>query len=120
MRAFEKADPGIVESNSTGDLRTSKFYVLAAARHHELSWGTEGGNPQNFFTTWLVEGVGSIGNSPADTSPKDGKVNLTELFNYIKKVGDDYPFESQDGTYYQHVQRYPAGSKYNLFLVQNP
>ena len=120
VRAFEKADPGIVESNSTGDLRTSKFYVLAAARHHELSWGTEGGNPQNFFTTWLVEGVGSIGNSPADTSPKDGKVNLTELFNYIKKVGDDYPFESQDGTYYQHVQRYPAGSKYNLFLVQNP
>ena len=28
VRAFAKADPGITESNSTGDLRLSKFYVL--------------------------------------------------------------------------------------------
>ncbi len=120
VRAFEKADPGIIENSTTGELRSSKFYVLAASRHQEMSWGTEGSNPQNFFTTWLIEGVGSIGNSPADISPKDGKVNLTELFNYIKKVGDDYPFNTSEGVYYQHVQRYPVGSKYNLFLVKNP
>ena len=117
VSAFEKADSGVksnwadkVLSNSTGDLRLPKFYVLAASRHHELSWGN---SEENYFTRWLIQGVGKKGRSPADTS-NDGILTLTELFNYIKKF-DSYPFEYEGQTYYQHVQRYPAGSKYRVF-----
>ena len=119
IQAFSAADPGVVEPNSTGDLRSSKFYVLAASRHHEMSWGYEGWfDSQNYFTKWLIDGVGKAGNSPADTSPKDSYVTLTELFNYISKTGDHYPFTTSDGkTYYQHVQRYPVGSTYKLFRL---
>ncbi len=119
IQAFQAADPGVVEPNSTGDLRSSKFYVLAASRHHEMSWGYEGWyDSQNYFTKWLIDGVGKSGNSPADISPKDSYVTLTELFNYISKTGDHYPFTTSDGkTYYQHVQRYPVGSNYKLFRL---
>ncbi|MCR4876208.1 MAG: Ig-like domain-containing protein, partial [Clostridiales bacterium] len=115
VRAFSAADPGVA-ANSTGDLRDKKFYVLAAARHHEMSWGMESmyGEPYNYFTKWLVEGVGTASQSPADTD-KNRRITLTELFNYISRVGDSYPFESAEETYYQHVQRYPVGSTYQLF-----
>jgi len=124
--AFSTADPGLPKvagdgAKSTGDLRQPKFYVLAAARHHELSWGTEGdymGNSYNYFTTWLVDGVGNGRSVPAD---KDGNriVTLNELFRYIRDVGDKYPFYDESGkVYYQHVQRYPAGSAYPLFRVK--
>ena len=114
VRAFSAADPGILESNSTGDLRKPKYYVLAAARHRELSWGNA---EFNYFTKWLVDGVGKAGNSKADSN-KNGQVTLTELFNYIHKVGDSYPFEDRGRIYHQHVQRYPVGSQYNLFLLK--
>ncbi len=118
-RAFANADSRVNESNSTGDLRNSKFYVLACSRHHEVSWGTEYG-PWNYFTKWLIDGVGKIGSSPADKrGNSDGYVTLTELFDYISYVGDDYAFDPGDGyMYYQHVQRYPVGSAYELFCVK--
>ena len=115
VQAFASRDPGLVESNSTGDMRSPKFYVLAASRHQELSWGTESGR-YNYFTKWLIDGVGSASRSPADTD-KNKQITLNELFYYISKVGDNEPFYDSDdkGPYYQHVQRYPASSNYVLF-----
>ena len=118
VRAFAAVDKGIVDSN-TGELRQSRFYVLAAARHHELSWGYTGYGSYNVFTGWLVEGMGYPGYyhpAPADSN-KNGRVTLTELFNYISKVGDHVPFNQDGRTYYQHVQRYPVGSQYELFRM---
>ena len=128
VTAFAAQDGGVAKYHSDGTLAPNvgelrvqnKFYVLAASRHHELSWGIEGKTSYNYFTQWLVDGVGKKGNSPADTS-KDGVITLKELFAYIKKVGDKYPMEvwDQDSysyrTYYQHVQHYPKGSAYALF-----
>ncbi len=115
VRAFSSADPGIVVATdkSTGDMRDKKFYVLAASRHREYSWGTESG-PYNYFTKWLVDGVGSSSSSPADAN-KNRRITLTELFNYIKSVGDGHAFYDGYSYYYQHVQRYPVGSSYELF-----
>jgi hypothetical protein len=113
VQAFASRDSGVVESNSTGDMRTPKFYVLAASRHMEMSWGTENG-PYNYFTKWLIDGVGSSSYSPADSNGNK-RITLTELFSYIKQVGDNKPFNTDDGTFYQHVQRYPASSQYELF-----
>ena len=102
------------DANGTGAMRQSRFYVLAASRHHELSWGSES-KGYNYFTKWLTEGVGTSGNMPADTN-NDGVVTLTELFNYIKQYNTYGIKSSDDGKiYYQHVQRYPVGSQYPLF-----
>ena len=79
VQAFAAADPGIavrpdgkgVRGNSTGDLRQPKFCVLAAARHHEDSYGWETkelSTSYNYFTRWLIQGIGSAGASPADTN----------------------------------------------------
>ena len=104
ISAFSEADSK--EGNSTGDLRKSRYYVLAAARHREVSYGSEY-YQRNIFTKRLVDGVGSIGNMPADKAGNsNGIVDLTELFNYIKQFQDD------DN---QHVQRYPVNSTYPLF-----
>jgi len=121
VRAFSRKDPGLPElegeslSNSTGDLRVrNKFYVLAASRHHELSWGQDA---SNYFTDWLIEGVGRRGNSPADTNG-NGALTLTELFNHIKKY-DSYPIYDQYWVrYYQHVQRFPKNSAHVIFKLK--
>ena len=113
--------------NSTGDLRVeNKFYVLAAAEHHEQSWGweayTEDGKEfpaGNFFTSWLLEGIGADQKAaPADHEPSDGILTLRELYTYVSQYND---FELDvDGTiYYQHVQSYPEtepGCSYPLFV----
>ena len=99
------------EANAgVGAMRKNRFYVLAAAAHHEMSWGHEGGDPGNYFTDWLIEGIGKSGKMPAD---KDGDkiVTLKELYKYIQKY-DSYTFQ---GTYHQHVKAYPASSSYKLF-----
>ena len=129
VAAFSAADPGLVipeantgayleeglQPNSTGDLRIKKFYVLAAARHGEDSWGHEGGDPGNYFTDWLLEGIGTANNSPADVSPKDQYLTLNELFTYVKKYDSHAFYTSSGGPYYQHVQRYPVNSSYKMF-----
>ena len=108
ISAFSEVDSK--EGNSTGDLRKSRYYVLAAARHREVSWGSEY-YQRNIFTKRLVDGVGSSGNMPADTKGNsNGIVDLTELFNYIKQ------FQNDDN---QHVQRYPVNSTYSLFRGNN-
>ena len=98
-------------------MRLNKFYVLAAARHQEDSWGYEQANPDvsyNCFTDWLIQGVGDASSSPADAN-HNGLITLTELFDYIRMENNLY-----NGTYpayQQHVQRYPVGSQYELFRV---
>ena len=128
VQAFSKADPGIqtsvtethsgIKANSTGDLRIPKYYVLACSRHQELSWGNK---RYNYFTNWLIEGIGTADNSPADISPRDQALTLTELFEYVKQY-DDTPFylyeNGQLVTYYQHVQRYPVNSQFQLFRFE--
>ena len=114
VAAFSSADGGVV-GNSTGDLRKPKYYVLAASRHMELSWGTEK-KKYNYFTRWLIDGVGSRSHSPADADG-DRRITLTELFSYIDRRGREKPFSSRGRIYYQHVQRYPVGSRYELFCL---
>ena len=127
IKAFEEAELKLQESDdliskSTGDLRKSKFYVLAASRHHEVSWGREYHDEEtsyNWFTKYVIDGVGVKGNAPADTN-KDSKLSLTELFNYVKKYDtqEHYTYNEDGeivGPYFQHVQRYPVGSTNVLF-----
>ncbi|MBQ3761119.1 MAG: leucine-rich repeat protein [Clostridia bacterium] len=103
-----------VEYN-TGELRQSKFYVLAASRYKELSWGTESG-PYNFFTYHLTNGVGTTANMPADAN-SNGEITMHELFTYIKTNCDPMQFwDSSTGAYVnQHVQVYPTNSSFVLF-----
>ena len=126
IRAFSEADPGIrvrvpgrtntkgAPTPNTGELRVeNKFYVLTASRYLEESWGTENG-PYNYFTKWLTDGIGTSGSMAADADA-NGEATLSELFNYVAKRGNDYPFEYDGKTYYQHVQVYPKDSDYGLF-----
>ena len=126
IRAFSEADPGIrvrvpgrtntkgAPTPNTGELRVeNKFYVLTASRYLEESWGTEKG-PYNYFTKWLTDGIGTSGSMAADADA-NGEATLSELFNYVAKRGNDYPFEYDGGIYYQHVQVYPKDSDYGLF-----
>ena len=127
VKAFAKADPGITTGQitvdtgrkSTGDLRQPKFYVLAAAAHHEESYGYGNGasDPVNLFTKWLIQGVGETGNSPADTDG-DNTLVLNELHRYVQKVGDNYKVIIDGVTYYQHVQVYPEDCNQAIFLLK--
>ncbi len=133
VEAFADADTCVEEiqgsavANSTGDLRVlNKYYVLAAAAHHELSWGYEDGYrngvlyrlASNYFTKWLVEGIGpDSGTAPADTNPSDGVLTLRELYTYVQRY-DTFAIRSGGVIYYQHVQAYPMdeGAAYPFFL----
>ena len=125
IRAFSGADPGIVvklqpndAQANTGEFRVdNKFYVLTASRYQELSWGMESGKSEtsyNYFTMWLTQGIGTSGAMPADAN-SNSQTTLDELYRYISRVGDNYPFKTDGGVYYQHVQVYPADSDYVLF-----
>ena len=125
VRAFEAEDRLVLSGEHTyvfdesgsdatlqfnlGDFCTSKFYVLTASRHQELSWGSES-RRCNVFTEALIEGV--MNTMPADTNG-DSAVNLHELFLYIKANATE--LQSPSGTVYQHVQEYPKNSSYKLF-----
>ena len=109
--AFAAAEKG--EVPNTGELRKSRYYVLAAAKHRQESWGHESGDAGNFFTDWLIEGIGSSGTMPADTN-KDKVVTLNELYQYIAQY-DTYTFYDGYSYYTQQVQVYPTNSGYKLF-----
>ena len=129
IRAFANADTGVrvrVDASDSGDTRANtgefrvdnKFYVLTASDYNELSWGNEvydADRSYNYFTLWLIQGIGVSGSMPADAN-NNGQTTLNELYQYISDVGDDYPFRPTDGgVYYQHVQVYPAKSNFVLF-----
>jgi hypothetical protein len=117
VQAFAEADQKSDVAN-TGELRKSRYYVLAAAKHHQDSWGHEWEPAGNYFTDWLIEGIGDSGSMPADTN-KDNVVTLNELYKYIAKY-DTYTFSYLDSedhvmTATQQVQVYPVNSSYKLF-----
>ena len=123
--AFAKADPGVSlpggeqYAKSTGDLRVPKFYVLTASAHREKSYGWETHEAEssyNFFTKWLIKGIGSKDDSPADTDG-DGYLSLTEMFDYVKQYGT---ITDGSATYHQHVQRYPIGNTDHLLKLSDP
>lgn len=128
VEAFSRADPGVIlpspergnafSAKTSGELRVPKFYVLAASRHHEKSYGWETGDEDayNYFTKWLIEGIGSAGDSPADTNG-DGFLSLHEMFSHVSQ----YEYISYMGEkYYQHVQRWPAGNTDSLLKLEEP
>ena len=97
-----------------GELRTSKFYVLAASQYNQLSWGWESSG--NVFTIYLTDGIGTSGSMPAD-SDNNGVLTLYEAYSYIRKYVDKMTFydsETGAGPYYQYVQIYPSGSTYEI------
>ena len=118
VSAFAGADPGILEDDpeitgnkGAGAMRNPKFYVLAASRHHEVSYGTEVvGSQGNYFTKWLIEGVGNWQKSPADTN-KNHVITLKEAFAYLKK------HKKTPGGGVQHAQVYPQNSSFELFRL---
>lgn len=111
IEAFTKVDEAEMENAGVGAMRQSKFYVLAASAHHQMSWGHEGGSGSgNYFTDWLIEGIGDSGHMPADTN-NDNVVTLHELYTYISQY-DTVTFQ---GSYTQQVQVYPTNSSYKLF-----
>lgn len=129
IRAFANADTGVrvrYGASDSGDTRANtgefrvenKFYVLTASRYQELSWGNEAEDADrayNYFTLWLVQGIGVSGAMPADAN-NNGQTTLNELYRYISDIGDDFPFTPSSGeVYYQHVQVYPNDSDYVLF-----
>ena len=137
VQAFSAADEAVeripkgLAPNSTGDLRVeNKFYVLAAAAHHEESFGYEDDVDEhgelweggNLFTEWLLEGIGASQRwAPADLPPKEGMLTLKELYTYIQREHDDDELETEDGIYYQHVQVYPASSPgWDEVIFQHP
>ena len=103
--------PGIAEEYETGEFRKEgKFYVLTAARYHQMSWGSEK-ERLNFFGKFLCEGITNTnGRMPADANGDD-RVTQNELFRYIKsREEDDAEFINQN------VQTYPQNSDYVLFV----
>lgn len=110
IEAFAAVDEAEMANTGVGAMRQSKFYVLAASAHHQMSWGHEGGDAGNYFTDWLIEGIGSSGPMPADTN-NNNIVTLNELYTYISQY-DSYTFQ---GSYTQQVQVYPLNSSYKLF-----
>lgn len=113
IAAFAKVDEAEMANSGVGSMRQSKFYVLTASAHHQMSWGHEYGDAGNFFTDWLIEGIGSSGHMPADTN-ENNIVTLQELYTYIAQY-DDYTFYDGYDYYTQQVQVYPTGSSYKLF-----
>lgn len=124
---FKKGDPGLPVSEgpyaaNTGEFRQDKFIVLAASAYSQASWGIEKDQNDkesyNFFTKWLIDGVGHSGNMPADLlydGNLDGTVDLYELYRYISNVGDKRTFDYEGKTYTQQVQVYPENYRYALF-----
>ncbi|MBR4343605.1 MAG: caspase family protein, partial [Lachnospiraceae bacterium] len=128
---FASADPGYSETKTyyfdaegkditaevnTGEFRKSKYYVLTASRYQEYSWGSESYRC-NFFTKWLVEGIGrdyDYEYMPADSN-EDDKVTLNEAHSYVKEINDEYSFYSGGSYYYQHSQVYPENCDFVLF-----
>ena len=98
------------ETFETGEFRQEgKFYVLAAARYHEMSWGLEASR-FNYFGKFIAEGItNKNGSMPADRNG-DGKVTQNELFLYIKAREED-----KANFIEQNVQTYPLNSDYVLF-----
>ena len=111
ISAFAEAE-GSPASPNTGEFIDPKFYVITAAAHQEMSWGTSALN-YTYFGWYLA--LGPLGRKPADEEGDgNGTVTLNELYNYVytHALG---PYTSDGVDYYQHAQVYPENSSYELF-----
>ena len=102
MIEFPSAD-GVTPK--TGELRESKFYVLAACRYRTNSyfWSS---SKVSLFTECLAAGIGTSGAMPADKEGvSNGRTTLHELFAYINRHCDGD----------QKVQVYPKNCNMELF-----
>ena len=99
-----------------GELATSKFIVITAARSDEvcwntLYWGIDGGDySQGFFTAAFIKGMGCTypngtysGSMPADTDGNK-QITLKEIFSYAYDLAlywsDDMDLSWQHAQYY--------------------
>jgi len=119
VEAFRSVDPGVVDGGlaaNTGEFRVvNKFYVLTSCNYHEECYGIPA---YDFFSAWLIAGVGKSGNMPADqkyAGNNNGMVDLHELYRYISQVGDRNKIKYKGANYYQHVQVYPSDVRFPLF-----
>ena len=120
INAFADADPGTETASGydsgvpmvgTGELRSSKFYVLTACGKDELSTAYVGSTPFSAFTYGFVRGVGCNypsgyynGRAYADTD-KNKQLTLNELYTETRRyVLNDLRLNSQ------HVNCYPYNS----------
>ncbi len=119
IRAFRRVDPGVsVLSPNIGEFRKqNKFYVLTATAFQQESWSVRD-QSYNLFPHWLIEGVGSAGDRPADAKYEgngDGIVDLHELYSYISAVGDNHVIWSGFIPHTQQVQVYPPNVRFEMF-----
>ena len=116
VNAFAAADtmietnPGSDTAAKNGELRNSKFLVLAGGRKNESTYdvpmnGIYGG----LFTRYFVQGAGCSfpgggfsGRIPCDSN-SDKKITLNEMYNYTSRNVLAYSGR-------QHVTCYPSGS----------
>lgn len=95
----------------TGEFRQSgKFYVLTAARYHQVSWGAAGG-VRSEFIGFICDGLGIENDYMRADANRDGKLTQHELFMYIKAREEDPEHRVN-----QDVQTYPLNSDYDLFV----
>ena len=100
-----------MEKYGAGELRQEgKFYVLTAARYHQMSWGVEE-QRMNYFGKFLSEGITNTNGQITADANDDGKLTQNELFLYIKSREED-----EADFIYQNVQTYPQDSDYVLFV----
>ena len=114
--AFAAADtsietnPGSDTAQKNGELRNSKFLVLAGGQKGEVTYDvSQNGTFGGLFTRYFVQGAGCSfpggnysGYIPSDSN-YDKKVTLKEMYNYTRRNVLAY-----NGR--QHVTCYPSGS----------
>ena len=125
ISAFAELEaPGEAEPE-TGELRTSKFYVLTACEHQKSGWTPNRiADSYAAFPYCIKEGL--IGSMAADADG-NGTVTLSELQSYVTDMlanGGPY-FDPATGEFFyasdtsntrsQKPQAYPENSDYALF-----
>ena len=122
ISAFRNKDSGVLSSGNTlesdpgtGAMRLPKFHVIVSSKHRENSYMNVS-KSYGVFVKTLVNGIGTKGSSPADSSG-DGIVTQKELTNYLKQNVNRDPYLVKYGET-QHVQAYPSNSSYPLFKLK--
>lgn len=113
--AFAAQDSAVMASG-TGKgafVVSNKFYVLTSTAYLETGWSSS--NNYSYFTKWLTDGIGTSGSMPADAD-SNALTTLKELYGYVRKQASEKVFEYDGEQYQQHVQVYPSGSSFGLFL----
>ena len=112
ISVFTSVDTGVLVQNATGSfVIQNKFYVLTSAAYQESSWEENG---CALLVRWISEGVKEKGRMPADSNC-DNKLELRELFEYLKKRGENKKIKHKGAYYKQHAQVYPKNCSFLLF-----